>query len=252
MAKENFTTYEETDPNTRITKTTDRVSYVNLSRAEDAYVYKDKGVDHFDGDFEHLITIYNDASTYKSVVAIWALANLVDDFAGISAANGDELAVVQQVYENSVRINFREYIEGAFYNTTWTGANLDTPYYLRIKRDEAVGTYGTLYCYIYSDAARTNLLATLTLTLHGKKDFRYIYVCQTGNDALSDRYQTGYCENLYLEPPPPFDAILKRYTGAAFEKAKLKRYDGATFKGQADEQLKYYDGATFKTIDAGG
>jgi hypothetical protein len=51
---------------------------------------------------------------------------------------------------------------------------------------------------------------------------------------------------------PTFDAILKRWTGAAWVKALLKRWSGAAWKDQDDEQLKYYDGAAWKDVDAGG
>jgi len=51
---------------------------------------------------------------------------------------------------------------------------------------------------------------------------------------------------------PPFDSILKRWSGAAWLKAKLKRWSGSAWKDQDTEQLKYYDGATFKSVDAGG
>ena len=52
---EDFTTYTETDPGADITKTADRITFTALRTREDTfYVYKDKGVDHFNGNFEHL------------------------------------------------------------------------------------------------------------------------------------------------------------------------------------------------------
>jgi len=52
--------------------------------------------------------------------------------------------------------------------------------------------------------------------------------------------------------PSPFDAVLKRWTGAAWVKALLKRWTGAAWNDQDDEQLKYYDGADWKDVDASG
>lgn len=47
---------------------------------------------------------------------------------------------------------------------------------------------------------------------------------------------------------PAFDAILKRWNGSAWIKAKMQRYNGSSFE---DVTLKYYDG-TFKTVDTSG
>jgi hypothetical protein len=94
-------------------------------------------------------------------------------------------------------IYLREYDATAGHTTDSYVGSLATVYYLKIKRDEAVGTYGTLYCYIYSDSARTTLLDTLTVTLHtSKKDFQYIYGFNNSADASTNI--SGYSENLDL------------------------------------------------------
>ena len=48
MAVEDFTTYTEVDPNSRITVSSTKVTWASVQRDEDAYVYKDKGVNYFD------------------------------------------------------------------------------------------------------------------------------------------------------------------------------------------------------------
>jgi|GEM_PF-1428486 len=199
MAVEDFTTYTEVDPNSHITVTASRVAYAGLSTSEDAYVYKDKGVDHFAGDYEHLATVLIDAVTGDGLVFNWVLANLINDMKGIADAAGDYNGAATR-YTNSdtsYKVSLYERVGASAYSDVYVGA-VDTIYYLKIKRDEGVGTYGTLYCYIYSDAARTNLLDTLTLTLHEKEDFRYIYACNSYNNA-SGFTITGYTENLDLQ-----------------------------------------------------
>jgi hypothetical protein len=197
MATEDLTTYTEVDPNSRITRTATRSTYAALQRDEDAYVYKDKGAAHFSGDFEHLIAVYLDETTQGGLVGIWGLANLVDDTGGIRTASGDEL-IAFLFDSGGVRYIFlQEVLAGTAYTDLHT-ISLDTSYYLKIKRDESVGTYGRLYCYVYSDAARTNLLFTLQLDLHEKEDFRYIYVTQSWNEGTT-KPQSGYSENLDLQ-----------------------------------------------------
>jgi len=56
----------------------------------------------------------------------------------------------------------------------------------------------SLTVYIYSDSARTNLLATLSLTLHGDWSFRYIFACSTYNSGGS-YYGDCDIENLDLQ-----------------------------------------------------
>jgi hypothetical protein len=221
-ATEDLTTYTEVDPNARITVTAARSSFVGLTRNEDAYVYYDKGVNHFNGDFEHLLDVYLDSADAYGIAVVWALTNLVDDWKGIIDAAGDALTF--QLYFDATNYNFilRETDAGVLSGDTYVGA-IDTPYYLKIVRDESVGTYGTLYAYIYSDAARTTLLDTLSVTLNtSKKDFRYVYVTQTYNDARTETI-TGYVENLDLQ-----EAVV--YTVSKIEPLSLAEVFSKSYK----------------------
>jgi hypothetical protein len=56
----------------------------------------------------------------------------------------------------------------------------------------------SLTCYIYSDSARTNLVATLSLTLHGDYNFEYIYASQSENTGNTYHGDTDI-ENLDLQ-----------------------------------------------------
>lgn len=200
MALENFTTYTEVDPNSRIAKTSTKVTWTLLQRDEDAYVYKDKGADYFDGDFTHLLAIRLTAGDTSGFVKCWCLANLVDDAKGIEDVSGDYLAIyIKKSFANTMAV---EECDGGSLTALSTGSTyeleLNTTYYLKVIRDESVGTYGTIYLYIYSDSARTTLLATQSITLNtSKKDFRYIYACQSYNAASSEA-QSAYTENLNI------------------------------------------------------
>jgi len=77
-------------------------------------------------------------------------------------------------------------------------AAINTTYYNKVKRDEAIGDNGTLYMYIYSDAGRTNLLDTLSVALTSKVDFRYFYVAQNTDTGGADECY-GWLENLDLQ-----------------------------------------------------
>ena len=201
MAIENFGSYTEVDPNSKITVGTRRAAWTDLNRNEDAYVYKDKGAAFFDGDFIHYLTIRFSATEISAEGGIWALTNDLDDLRGLGTNSKDALYLhfVNPSSPDELRINGQELDGGTAYGgASYYVVSLDTTYYLKMVRDESVGTYGTLYSYVYSDDARTTLLATLSVALHtSKKDFRYVHAVQTWNAGTAHK-SSGYSENLEL------------------------------------------------------
>jgi len=199
---ENFTTYTETDPNSKLVVTSTRITATQINRNEDAYVYKNKG-NYFTGNFEIQLTLhFTDGVGATAIAFIWTLANLVDDWTGIDTASGDALGIAVAAYGSSpntyIRLQMIELNGGAEVGTDSSTYDqvMGTSTYLTIVRDESVGTYGTLYCYIYSDAARAVLEDTLTITLHSKKDFSYLYGIQSNNTGNAAIWWSGYVENL--------------------------------------------------------
>jgi hypothetical protein len=197
---ENFTLYTEVDPNGHISKTSTDITFTNLDRNEDAYVYDDKDAGHFAGDFEHDIDIEitsNDAGTF---FASWSMTNLVDDLNGIRLAGGDALSITYSFPVGKFDIVLREIDSGTMYTDFLeTSSYLNIPFYLEIERDESIGTYGTLFCRIYSDSGRTTLIDTLSVALHtSKKDFQYIYGLQSWNSGSAFKV-SGISSNLDLQ-----------------------------------------------------
>lgn len=193
MAVENFTTYTETDPNSKITVAATKVTFANMSEDADIHVYKDKGEGFFSGDFTINLTVSRTTDQGGDVV-LCTLANLVDDALAIKGVSGDYLGILMEAMD----LRLYEVDGGSSHSSSTYNITKDTVYYLTFSRDETVGTYGTLYLYIYSDSGRTTLLSTLTITLHSsKKDFRYLYAVQsTGSTNPADNH--GYIENLDL------------------------------------------------------
>jgi hypothetical protein len=78
-AIEDFSTYTIVDAGNYISVTsTAIISYSGLPPSL-SYVYSDKGVDHFSGDFEHLVDIQQNSHTDVSAnITIWLLANALD------------------------------------------------------------------------------------------------------------------------------------------------------------------------------
>jgi len=201
MATENFTTYTEVDPNSKIAKTATRITFTNLKVKEDAYVYKDFGVDYFSGDFTAEFEIWVTGTPSAGPITMYfSLANLVDDAYGIVTANSDALWIEVRVISNPpplIRLGVIEVKAGALTRSAEYGLTVNTSYYLKVVRDESVGTHGILYCYVYSDPARINLLKTLAKTLGVKTDFRYLYALQSWNVA-QNYGMSGWMEDLEL------------------------------------------------------
>lgn len=199
MSFEDFTTYTKVDPNNRYTVAANNITVNNLSRDEIAYIVFDKGVDFFDGDYEHLLDFrVASSSSIISTVHPWMLANELGDAravldVGRLGAHALELLEVGAVMNCTLT---ESVFEGLRFNDAFAGS-VNTYYYVRIVRDEAVGTFGTLYCYIYTDSDRTTLVDTLILTLHEKRDFRYVYAAASYNFAESKAFD-GIIANLDL------------------------------------------------------
>jgi hypothetical protein len=198
MANEVFTSYTEVDVESVITKTASKVSWAALDKDDDSYVYDDKGAGHFSGDIEHLFEFEITSADSGGIVIHWNLANVIDDNRGMFVNNDYSLHFFTLLSSGTKYFQIDEYSGGSQVSDWWTGGSLATLYYAKAVRDEAVGTYGTLYLYIYSDSARTTLLDTLVVTLTSKEDLRYIYACNSYNNGTTAGH-TGYTQNLDLQ-----------------------------------------------------
>ena len=214
MAKENYTTYDKQDFGDKYSVTPTNIDVTGLLRNESAWVVDDKGVDNFDGDFEHLVDIEVSSSTHNALFVPWMLANAVDDWNALLSDAGEDLLVVLPVGTSgtSIVIRLGEAVGASFIFDDYSGA-FNTPYYLKPKRDESVGSFGQIQCFIYSDSARTILLDTLSLALRVKNDFRYVYGMNSANNGTTPSI-TGSASNLDLqEAAPPVEGLVQKIAG---------------------------------------
>ncbi len=203
MSIENFTTYSETDPNSHITiDSATKVSYAGLTLGEQAWVNIDKTANHFAGDFEHLCKVRIISSVVDEgnpYVYVWGVSNANNDLYTIQGASGSFLAVRATNAAGVYSLGVIECDSGSPNGGASITITADTDYYLKIKRDEAVGDYGTLYCYVYSDASRETLVGTSSYALNtSKKDFRYVYAVSSRNGGETSTI-TGNIESLDLQ-----------------------------------------------------
>jgi len=195
--------WTEEDPGTDIVVTAPKVAWTALPRNLDSYVYYDFTAAYFDGDFRHEFEIEITAQELDCMVVVWGLANTVDDFNGIDTGNGSFLALrAQGTNAGQGRLRIYECDSGSLTEDGYDTLLTDTVYYCTVVRDESIGTHGTLYCYIYSDSARTILVDKLQLALNtSKKDFRYLYSVSSWNTGGA-QVMSGYTQNLRLSTDP--------------------------------------------------
>jgi len=200
VATEDLTTFTEEDPANAMTETATRVTFVNVQTTyNDVYLYKDYGADYFSSNFIQYLTVYCAEYNQYDHPHIWVMANVVDDCRYMR--DNDEPYFDIHLYSNAgnnPKIELCEWIDGVNNNDFTTTLSVPFTYYLTVVRNELVGTYGTMYLYIYSDATRTTLVDLLTVTLQQNTDFRYLYAFNSLSDNVQARYWNGYVENLSL------------------------------------------------------
>jgi hypothetical protein len=191
---QDYTTYIKVDPNGRFVVTSTLITVTGLRRDEDAYIYKDFGVNFFNGDFTHELKAQCDsAGTNLGILPIWAVTNDIDDVKGL-ADNSKSFyySYVQEVSPNAQYV-LVEVNAGSFTLDT-SNLSLDTTYYTTINRDY-VG--GLLTMLIYSDSGRTVLVDTLSVSLPVQLDLRYAFAVSSFNSG-TDQSVNGLVGDLDL------------------------------------------------------
>jgi len=235
MTYEDFTTYTEVDPNSHIglvgTNHVDFQAWMN----EDAYLYKDKGVDHFGTSWEHKIDVKYVSQLTSHAAALWMLSNDIDDLKALNLASKPAILVYAWWTGSISVMAIQEYYQGVAYGSSQFTMTAGTMYYLTLNRN---GTAFT--CKIYSDSARTNLLATLSLTLHGgQPSHRYVWVADEYNNGQA-RWGDFDIENLDLQEG---GAILKEVADSLSLSDSLlcnKTFAVTDSVGLADAPLKHW------------
>lgn len=211
MATEDFTTYTEVDPNSHLTQTAARSTYTGLTRSEVAYLYKDYGVAHFNASFRHNFDFKMSSGTAagNGSAVHWALTNTLNDMQANQNAKNAEIGFWIFYGDTTLTCYIEEVtsLGNSELATDTTSLSLNVAYFGQAFFDSTVGTFGTLYIYVYPTATDrtngTNKTMTLTGTLTATVSFRYLMSPQSWNHADTANTVTGYVENLDLSAPAP-------------------------------------------------
>jgi len=184
---ENISNYAEDDQAGVISKSSSRATASGLETGLLALCYYDYGAGAFNAleiNFDCRLTAAScSAPDYsESEHGVLSLSNKhssLDD----SPINDDPMVTFFAEFENGSRLNqyirLRQDSIGSFYAIA-----MNTTYYCKLQR---AANSGTVTLKIYSDAARTNLLSTLTETgFSTSRTWRYIYAIRSGDLSLDD------------------------------------------------------------------
>jgi hypothetical protein len=189
--KEDFTIYTKACPNNHINITAYHLDFAGTHN-ENCYLYVDKGVNYFT-DWTHLIDAKLISQSGDAFASFYALANDINDLGGVE--NNGNTSISLRFYNSAVYLH--ETYGGSSYETSHS-VSVGTQYYVKIVKS---GT--SIWVGFYSDAARTNLLFNLSLTLHANHNFRYIYAANNWNNYLGPPagQSNVSVDNLLLQGP---------------------------------------------------
>lgn len=196
---QDYTDYTEVDTPVALTVAATTITVAALDDDAEAYVTYDFTASYFSADFEHTLNFECTATTGSETIYLWAMCDTVDEIGALITADTDLLCLS---WENASLVLTERNASSSTTDTSASSLSEDTAYYVRVVRDEAVGTYGTLYCYIYTDPEYMVLFDTLAVTLTEKKDFRYLYAVSGKGDGGGSVAWTGTINNLALDPYP--------------------------------------------------
>lgn len=189
---EDFSTFEELDPNNHIDVTSTRVDHVSWHN-EDSYLVKNYSDGYFD-DFVHYLEIGATAGYNSRARTYWQVCNSEAPYVELFLSNEVYISIYLVIRADGNRLQMTEHLSSSQYFDSYSIVDFNTEYYLTIIKN---GT--DISCEIYTDPERTNLNGTLNLTLHDNHSFSYLYAANSWNTSVPE-YADGWCANLSFSP----------------------------------------------------
>lgn len=189
MATEDFITYTSHDENSDLTITPAKVDVATLRDDASAYVYTDKGAGHFADGFSHDFEMYW-IDQYARCMA-WCLSNDLESYYNwYTGANNAAVGLL--LYGVSDTWYIWDFTDGSGDSTPVATVAYSTLHYCTASRSG-----NNISVKFYSDAARTNLLDTITTAVG--ISHRYIYAMNSyDNPNLDTDTSIFHIQNLDL------------------------------------------------------
>jgi hypothetical protein len=196
-----FSDWTQTDPTAVISQTDSKISFTNLEKGTNCYVYKDYGADYF-SDFEIHYECEMTAGTNRMVLDWLSMGNSTY---GTYTDHEDATDGFSVHYWNNLNTTvwfvLRNHTNGTQQYGSWNRASgvLEKVYCKLVQSGNDISNY------VYEDAARTTLLTGGSVnnpqvaTIAGFTG-RYLSTAAT-IESESGIYATGYIQNLQIVTP---------------------------------------------------
>ncbi len=192
MAYEDFTTYTEVDPSSQVTvDSATSVSWSDMDRIQDTYVYIDKGAAYFDTDYIHRFEFqFSDRNDTPSMEA-WALSNNLGSHQDHIDGGWDRTYFL--IHNNAAYLRYMK--DGAVDDGDNTGALDDgVQYYVTITYD---ASRQEVVSYIRTASHVGPIVDVLAIQPSVDENYQYLYViCSNGTGAAGT--SDGSVQNLDL------------------------------------------------------
>lgn len=198
---QDYTTYTELDVAANRIQNIAARSFNIVSLDTDEFVAIYKVVTH-NSDFENTLEIKVTANS-SGILYPWVLSIAFANDVGYLIDNDVQtLHCLKWRTDSKLELIEHQVGVGTLSDVSSTVFSLNTTYYIRIVRDEAVGTYGTLYCYIYNDAEYTSIIEILSVVLRVKSDFTRLWGAGAQQNGAGGASISALISNLKLDAYP--------------------------------------------------
>ena len=265
--------YSETDTGNKFSETASTLTVTALALTDTAILAKDFTASYFSANVTVKFTVNVSAGSSPGRVEAVVFTNqAAETITGHNTNSHDYLSAEIIIGTTGFALYIRERngatetYDDATYEGDTVFFSLSTNYYCTMIRDEAVGTYGTLYLHVYSDSARTVLLGSATLALTEKENFQYFYAgCSIGGAAgaqtvtctvadykiaISDTVVRGISRKVgdYIYAVIGSDIMRVSSAGAMVDKGNLDTATGPVYFVDNGVKILFVDGTSGYTI----
>jgi len=169
MTIQDLSTYTEVDSSNRLSRTSTTETVTSLGTAETAYSYKDFGAGYFTGSYY--------AEGTLGVGTLGTPATIFFGFGTALGTWGGDNDCAGILLQNSTGYTPYADLKTGGVETDGIGTNLtaSTTYYYRIGVLSALGQYGGLMMWVYSDSGMTTLVSSAINLKTTSASYRYFY-----------------------------------------------------------------------------